>query len=74
MIENNWEQFTLEQVWIIEEMINKGKNQEYVNTICDFFEKINLPLLYSYPGFYNIFLADIPYNREMIEDYLFDQM
>lgn len=71
---SNWNLLNHEEQSAIISAVNKIKEFQYVTEIMEEFDKLDLPLLYNQPGYYNEFCPDTEEYREYIEDYCWDKM
>ena len=69
-----WNKLNCNDIVIIENMVNAYYQQhpEQYNNIRDIFEKLNLPLGFNAPGYWDTFFADVTFRWEEIEDWCLD--
>ena len=71
---SNWNKLNEDEQLLIIDAANRLKGLYMVKDILAVFDKINLPLLYNYPGYYEKFCPDTEAYLEDIEDYCWDKM
>lgn len=73
MPKNNWNQLGYDEQIMIIDAANRLIGLYMVKDIVETFEKINLPLLFNQPSFYNKFCPDTEEFKERIEDYRWEK-
>lgn len=74
MLNSNWKKLTYDEQMLMANAANRLIGFYMVKDIIETFDKVNLPLLFNQPGFYDRFCPDTEGFREQIEDYCFEKM
>lgn len=73
MPKTNWDNLEYDEQIMIMDAANRLIGLYMVKDIVETFKKINLPLLFDQPGFYNKFCPDTESFKDSIEDYCWEK-
>lgn len=71
---NNWDKFSIDEQILFLDAANSLIGLYMVKDIVETFNKVNLPLLFNQPGFYNKFCPDIPNYIDIVEKHRINRM